>query len=176
VFLIDCFLYTVSYKPVLSRDVTAEYFTLRTTWIFTESLNQFGIPFHGFTSFANFVNFQKSMWWYFVSKIALTYCEKKLKFKAEGREFEIFFISLEWFIQTVKGQTNFWNNAFLTWSWRFLRSNILEQFKLEKIIGIQKSAGKVRKAIFQHFYQYLWIELLYQHLIVPAKKTKKKHV
>ena len=36
---------------------------------------------------------------------------------------------------------------FLTCSWRFLRSNKLEQleFKLEKIIGIQKLAGKVRK-------------------------------
>ena len=43
----------------------------------------------------------------------------------------------------------FWKqNAFLTYSWRFLRSNILEQsrLKLEKIIWIQKSAGKVRKA------------------------------
>ena len=39
-------------------------------------------------------------------------------------------------------------NVFLTCSWRFLRSlcNTLEQFKfkLEKIIGIKKPAGKVR--------------------------------
>ena len=44
--------------------------------------------------------------WYFVTKIVLTYCEKKivlvikeklLKFKAEGRE-----VALEQFIQTVK--------------------------------------------------------------------------
>ena len=35
--------------------------------------------------------------------------EKLLKFEAEGREFEIFFLrSLEQFIQTVKGQNNFW--------------------------------------------------------------------
>ena len=34
-------------------------------------------------------------------------------------------------------------NAFLTCSWRFLISNELEQFKLEKIIGILKEAGKV---------------------------------
>ena len=43
--------------------------------------------------------------------------------------------SLEQFIQTVKGQNNFWQqNAFLTCSWRFLISNKLEQleFKLEK--------------------------------------------
>ena len=51
--------------------------------------------------------------WYFVTKVVLTYCEKncsrdrekRLKFKAEGREFAK---SLEHFIQTVKGQNNFW--------------------------------------------------------------------
>jgi hypothetical protein len=50
----------------------------------------------------------------------------------------------------VKGQNNFWlQNVFLTFSWRFLISNKLEklELKLEKIIGIQKSAGKVRKNI-----------------------------
>ena len=54
--------------------------------------------------------------WYFVTKIVLTYCEKKcssdrkklLKFDAEGREFAKFLRSLEQFIQTVKGQNNFW--------------------------------------------------------------------
>ena len=56
--------------------------------------------------------------WYFVTKIVLPYCtvrkncssdrEKLLKFEAEGREFEIFLRSLEQFIQTVKGQNNFW--------------------------------------------------------------------
>jgi len=37
--------------------------------------------------------------------------------------------------------------CFLTCSWRFLRLNELEQskFKFEKIIGIEKHAGKVRK-------------------------------
>ena len=34
--------------------------------------------------------------------------EKLLKFEAEGQEFEMFLISLEQFIQTVKGQNNFW--------------------------------------------------------------------
>ena len=43
--------------------------------------------------------------------------ENVLKFEAEGREFEKFLRSLEQFIQTVKGQTNFWQqNAFLTCS------------------------------------------------------------
>ena len=54
--------------------------------------------------------------WYFVTKIVLTYCEKKcssvkekkLKFEAEGREFSKILRSLEQFIQTVKGQNNFW--------------------------------------------------------------------
>ena len=56
------------------------------------------------------------MVWYFVTKIVLTYCEKNyssdreklLKFEAEGREFAKFLRSLEQFIQTVKGQNNFW--------------------------------------------------------------------
>ena len=54
--------------------------------------------------------------WYFVTKIVLNYCEKKsssdreklLQFKAEGREFAKCLRSLEQFIQTVKGQKNFW--------------------------------------------------------------------
>ena len=56
----------------------------------------------------------KSVIWYFVSKIVLTYCEKKyssdreqlLKFEAEGRGFAKFLRSLEQFIQPV--QCNFW--------------------------------------------------------------------
>ena len=65
--------------------------------------------------------------------------EKLLKFEAEGREFANFLRSLKQFIQTVKGQNNFWcQNALLTCSWRFLISNKLEvlEFKLEKNIGI----------------------------------------
>ena len=65
--------------------------------------------------------------------------EKLLKFEAEGREFVKNLRSLQQFIQTVKGQNNFWEqNVFLTCSWRFLIHNKLEQFKfkLEKIIGI----------------------------------------
>ena len=59
----------------------------------------------------------KSNKWYFVTKIVLIYCEKivldsdrekLLKFEAEGREFAKFLRSLEQFIQTVKGQNNFW--------------------------------------------------------------------
>ena len=55
--------------------------------------------------------------WYFVTKIVLTYCEKKcssdweklLKFEVEGRAFAKFLRSLiQQFIQIVKGQNNFW--------------------------------------------------------------------
>ena len=34
--------------------------------------------------------------------------EKLLKFEAEGREFAKFLRSLEQFVQTLKGQNNFW--------------------------------------------------------------------
>ena len=54
--------------------------------------------------------------------------------------FKFFSRSLEQFIQTVKRSEQFLvTECFLTCSWRFLRSNKLEQleFKLEKIIGIQ---------------------------------------
>ena len=34
--------------------------------------------------------------------------EKRLKFEVEGREFANFLRSLKQFIQTVKGQNNFW--------------------------------------------------------------------
>ena len=54
--------------------------------------------------------------------------EKLLKFESEGREFEIFLRSPEKFIQTVKGQNNFFGTeCFSTCSWRFLKSNKLEQ-------------------------------------------------
>ena len=43
--------------------------------------------------------------WYFVTKIVLV-IEKKLE--DEGREFAKILRSLEQFIQTVKGQNNFW--------------------------------------------------------------------
>ena len=49
--------------------------------------------------------------------------EKLLKFEAEGQEFAQILRSLEQFVQTEKGQNNFWSqNAFSTCSWRFLRS------------------------------------------------------
>ena len=46
--------------------------------------------------------------WYFVIKIVLMIEEKLLKFEAEGRLFAKSLRSLEQFIQTLKGQNNFW--------------------------------------------------------------------
>ena len=56
------------------------------------------------------LQYTKSEKWYFVTKIVLTFLRL-----------------LEQFIQTVKGQNNFWEqNAFLTCFMRFLISNKLE--------------------------------------------------
>ena len=49
-------------------------------------------------------NWSDPMW----EKIVLVIEKKKLKFEAEGREFAKFLRSLEQFVQTVKGQNNFW--------------------------------------------------------------------
>ena len=46
--------------------------------------------------------------WPTVRKNSSSDREKLLKFEAEGREFAKFLGSLEQFIQTVKGQNNFW--------------------------------------------------------------------
>ena len=96
--------------------------------------------------------------WYYVTKIVLTYCEKKcsndreklLKFEGEGREFSKFLRSVKQFIPTLKGQNNFWyQNAFLTCSWKFLRSNKVEQlkFQLKKILGFGNMQEKLEKNV-----------------------------
>ena len=48
------------------------------------------------------------LFWPTVRKNCSNDWEKLLKFEAEGREFAKFLRSLEQFIQTVKGQNNFW--------------------------------------------------------------------
>ena len=54
--------------------------------------------------------------------------EKILKFEAEGREFSKFLGSQEQFIQNSERSEQFLvkQNAFLTCSWRFLRSNRIQ--------------------------------------------------
>ena len=48
------------------------------------------------------------LFWPNVRKNCSSDWEKLLKFEAEGREFSKILRSLEQFIQTVKGQNNFW--------------------------------------------------------------------
>ena len=62
-------------------------------------------------------------------------------------------------------------NAFLTCSWRFLRSDILEQlvYKLEKNVGISKSAGKVSILVMEFLLR--WVEIS-QSCPPPKKKCK----
>ena len=74
--------------------------------------------------------------------------EKLLKLEAEGQEFAKVLRSLKQFIRIVKGLNNFCKHYFIFfWSWRFFNSNTLEQFKCEKIIGIQKPTGKNSKLL-----------------------------
>ena len=72
--------------------------------------------------------------WYFVSKIVLTYCEKKM-FLWSRKTFEIrgwrsricktFVITRTIFSNSKRSEQFLKQNAFLTCSWRFLRSNRL---------------------------------------------------
>ena len=67
--------------------------------------------------------------------------EKLLKFEAEGQEFSKILRSPEQFFRTMKDHRSdqlLKQNALLTCSWRFHRSNILVQlkFKLKKKVGI----------------------------------------
>ena len=48
----------------------------------------------------------------FVTKNCSSDRAKTFEFEAEGREFAKFLGSLEQFIQTVKGQKNFWKKIF----------------------------------------------------------------
>ena len=50
----------------------------------------------------------QKLFWPTVRKNCSSDGEKLLKFEAEGRGFAKFLRSLEQFIQTVKGQNNFW--------------------------------------------------------------------
>ena len=58
--------------------------------------------------------------------------EKLLKFEAEGREFAKFLRSIEQFIQTVKGQNNFWTECSLNLFMEVSQfSDKLQQLELE---------------------------------------------
>ena len=79
--------------------------------------------------------------WYFVSKIVLTSCEKKIVLV-------IFFWWLVQFIRTLKGQKFFWNRRFFKLiPGGFFRSNKFEQlwFKLEKVNWDLEACRKCKK-------------------------------
>ena len=58
--------------------------------------------------FYNGILLPKLFWPIVWKKLSSDWEKLEKKFKAEGREFGIFLRSLEQFIQTVKGQNNFW--------------------------------------------------------------------
>ena len=64
----------------------------------------------------------------------------------------------------MKGQYNFWQqNAFLTCSWRFLRSKRLEQleFKLEKLLGLRNMEEKLENEFLRKVLKtYAWFSFL----------------
>ena len=74
-----------------------------------------------------------------------------MKFEAKGRKFAKNFEITRAIYSCIERSEQFLVSEcfFLTCSWKFLRSNKLEQseFKLENIIGIYKHAGKVRKRL-----------------------------
>ena len=92
---------------------------------------------------------------------------------------KIFEITRTIYLNGERSDQFFKQNFFFTCSWRFLRSNLLEQlkFKLEKIIGIQKSAGKVRKYVCLFVFTWLinswkfWIRSFRNWLLDLENKT-----
>ena len=117
---------------------------LATGWQFGNKSDKPYLVFCSFKLQSNLYPFWIENLVFYYQNVLAYKSRKTFEFEAEGREFANIFISLEQFVQTVKGQNNFWQqNDFLTCSWRFLRSNKLEQleFKLEKNIWIWKHAG-----------------------------------
>ena len=114
---------------------------------------KFILIIHSFTLYSNrknigmvfcFENCYDLLW----EKIVLV-MEKK-SFEIQGwclRICENFDITTAIYSNSEMSEQFLKQNAFLTCSLMFLRSNTLEQFKfkLEKITGIQKHAGKVKK-------------------------------
>ena len=68
---------------------------------------QMFFAWHRLSDGGNGILFPK-LFWPTVRKNCSSDREKLLKFEAEGREFAKFLKSIEQFIQTVKGQNNFW--------------------------------------------------------------------
>ena len=101
-------------RMVVRGDHSCLHMTLACLPPKTETVRQTGFKNAIFSNLLNFkfavlcqCRLQKN--WYYVTKIVLTYCEKKKCFSDREKllKFEIL-RSLEHFIQTVKGQNNFW--------------------------------------------------------------------
>ena len=107
----------------------------------------------GFNSQLKFKNFWLKRT--FVSKTTRKNCssdrEKLLKVEDEGREFaKKFEITRTIYSNSERSEQFLATECFFNFCpWKFIISNKLEQleFKLEKIIGIVKHTGKVRKRI-----------------------------
>ena len=91
-----------SYRAVINKNGVCLLWIMYDYRIVYENLHEFRHRFFA------------AKWWYFVSKIVLTYYEKKNCSSDREKTFEIrgwrlrILRSLEQYIQTVKGQNNFW--------------------------------------------------------------------
>ena len=68
-----------------------------------------------------------------------------MKIEVEGLEFANFLRLLEWFIQTVKGQNNFWNRMLFRLIPGGSSDLINQNSNWKKIMGIENHAGRGRK-------------------------------
>ena len=104
----------------------------------------------------------KSAQWYFVSQIVLTYSEKKkcsnvfenLEWRPRiGKTFEI---TRTVYSNSERSEQFLKQNAFLTCSWRFLRSNKWEQLESnwKKLLGFRNMQEKLEKTISYFFKDY----------------------
>ena len=94
---------------------------------------------------------------YFVSKIVLTFCEKKLfqwsrkTFEIRGwrpRIFKIFVIPWTIYSNSESSDQFLEQTAFLTYSSRFLRSNTLEQLEFKLELGFRNLQEKLEKCTY----------------------------
>ena len=95
--LIFCIILNVTYATAYS-----ETFLDPVSWTFFPLFNIYSLKIKDFSILL------PKLFWPTVRKKCFSDREKLLKFEAEGREFEKNLRSLEQFIQTVKGQNNFW--------------------------------------------------------------------
>ena len=117
-----------------------------------------------------FLRTKKMRKWYFVTKIVLTYCEKKLfydrkkllKFEAEEREFAKMLRSLElnfllfllkqaWKLSAIKGKPN----LSILWDVRIFNQIWQKDISSQRAISVQKASSNLTKVFLakKHFLQ-----------------------